>query len=237
MGEAFQGKREYNRNSKRYKNITKKLAVFGGSSNTPNSIVENVEFQQLIKSLDPRYPFPSRALLDKELDKVLVDLKASIYTYLAAARKVYKLVCRYLVKKAMTSSYLEVTAHFFSCHDHWKHCVTLAVRRLLGCHTAEHVKEVVEELMKEWEIPESKVRVIVTDNGSNMVAVFKSHFEEEEMDVDGDIDEDEDDFVSKEPDHDITFSSFIKINVFPVSLTLSSWLLENLINYPSLRVF
>ena len=28
-----------------------------------------------------------------------------------------------------------------------------------------------------------------------------------EMDVDGDIDEDEDDFVSKEPDHDITFSS------------------------------
>ena len=64
------------------------LAVFGGSSNTPNSIVENVEFQQLIKSLDPRYPLPNRALLDKELDKVLVDLKASIYTYLAAARKV-----------------------------------------------------------------------------------------------------------------------------------------------------
>ena len=60
--------------------------------------------------------------------------------------------------------------------------------------------------MKEWEIPESKVRVIVTDNGSNMVAVFKSHFEEEEMDVDGDVDKDEDDFVSKEPDHDITFS-------------------------------
>lgn len=88
MGEAFQGKCEYNRNSKRYKNITKRLPVFGGSSNTLNSIVENVEFQELIKLLDPRYPLPSRALLDKELDKVLVDLKASIYTYLAAAQKV-----------------------------------------------------------------------------------------------------------------------------------------------------
>ena len=88
MSEAFQGKCEYDRNSERYKNITKRLAVFVGSSSMPNSIVENVEFQQLIKSLDPRYPLPSRALLGKELDKVLIDLKAIIHTYLPAARKV-----------------------------------------------------------------------------------------------------------------------------------------------------
>ena len=36
------------------------------------------------------------------------------------------------------------------------------------------MKEVVEEVTKEWEMPESKVRVIVIDNGSNVVAVFKS---------------------------------------------------------------
>ena len=218
MSEAFQGKREYDRNSERYKNITKRLAVFVGSSNTPNSIVENVEFQQLIKSLDPRYPLPSRALLGKELDKVLIDLKATIHTYLAAARKV-SLCADIWSKKGMTSSYLGVTAHFFSSRDHRKHSTTLAVRRLLDRHTAEHVKEVVEEVLKEWEISETKVRVIITDNGSNMVAAFKSLFEEEmkemeteeeEMDVDSDTDEDEDDFVSKELDHNITFSSFIK---------------------------
>ena len=33
--------------------------------------------------------------------------------------------------------------------------------------------------MKEWEIPKNKV--IVTDNGSNMVAAFKSYFEEEDI--------------------------------------------------------
>ena len=33
----------------------------------------------------------------------------------------------------------------------------------------------------EWEIPENKVRVIVTNNRSNVVAAFKSHFEEQEM--------------------------------------------------------
>lgn len=154
--------------------------MFVGSSNTPNSIVENVEFQQFIKSLDPRYPLPSRALLSKQLDKVLVDLKANIHTYLVAVQKA-SLCADIWSKKGMTSSYLGVMAHFFSCHDHRKHCATLAVRKLLGRHTAEHVNEVVEGVMKEWEIPENKVRVIVTDNGSNMVAAFKSHFEEEEM--------------------------------------------------------
>ena len=100
--------------------------MFVGSSNTPNSIVENTEFQQLIKSLDPRYPLPSRALLGKELDKVLIDLKTTIHTYLAAARKV-SLCADIWSKKGMTSSYLGVTAHFLSSRDHRKHSTTLAV--------------------------------------------------------------------------------------------------------------
>lgn len=98
MSEAFQGKHEYDRNSEWYKNITKSLAVFVGSRNMPNSIVENVEFQQSIKSLDPYYPLPSRALLGKQLDKVLVDLKAQ-YPHLPGCSPKSKFVCRYLVKE------------------------------------------------------------------------------------------------------------------------------------------
>ena len=83
--------------------------------------------------------------------------------------------------------------------------------------------------MKEWGIAERKVGVIIADNGSNMVATFKSHFDEEEEEeekVEGEMDEnmevgvayesdsweeDEDDFVTKEIDHDIiVFTSFIK---------------------------
>ena len=89
-----------------------------------NCIVENVEFQQLIKSLDPYYPLPSRALLGKQLDKVLVDLKAQ-YPHLPGCSPKSKFV--YRSKKAITSSYLEVMTHFFPSHDHLKHCVALAV--------------------------------------------------------------------------------------------------------------
>ena len=66
------------------------------------------------------------------------------------------------------------------------------------------VREILEEVMKEWGILKNKVNAFVTDNGSNMVAAFKSHFEkdEEEKNVEGsdlisaNSDDDEEDFVS-----------------------------------------
>lgn len=45
-----------------------------------------------------------------------------------------------------------------------------------GLHTAEHVMDVVAAVMKEWDITEHKVRVIVKDSGSNMVAAFQNRF-------------------------------------------------------------
>lgn len=61
----------------------------------------------------------------------------------------------------------------------WSSKIMCQSWRLLSCHTAECVKEVVEVM--EWEIPENKVGVIISNNRSNAVAAFKSHFEEQEM--------------------------------------------------------
>ena len=69
--------------------------------------------------------------------------------------------------------------------------------------------------MKEWGIP---VNAVVADSGSNMVAAFKSHFEEdeEEENIEGndlistDGDEDEEDFISRDAEFDVSFYSFIK---------------------------
>ena len=222
MVQSLSGRPKYDRDSQRYTSITKRLAVFVGATNTPNSIVENSEFQRFMESLDPRYPIPSRTLLNKELDKVMFDLKATIQTYMSMARKI-SLCTDIWSKRGLTSSYLGITAHFFSSRDHRRHCVTLAVRRLLGSHTAEVVKETVEEVMKEWQIPTNKVNAIVTDNGSNMVAAFRSHFEEhgedeeeiEEVEGIRDVsaeceDDEEEDFISREVDFEVSFSSFIK---------------------------
>ena len=46
--------KEDRKESDRYQAITKKLAVFVGSSNVSNRIVESAEFQDLVNTLDGR---------------------------------------------------------------------------------------------------------------------------------------------------------------------------------------
>lgn len=140
-------------------------------------------------------------------------------------------------KKGLTSSYLGVTAHFFSRKDHRKHVVTLSVKRMPSPHTAVHVREKVEEVLHDWELSADKVSLIITDSGSNMVAAFRNLVEKkddteeeddqhEEEDEEGDnykdeLDEEVDDFETKEIDHDITFSVFIsRLSCFSHSLQL-----------------
>ena len=76
--ESFKGRSKYDKSSPRYLQITKALAIFIGSTNVANSIIENDEFRSLVKVLDSRYPMPGRTLIGKELDKVLATLKQNV---------------------------------------------------------------------------------------------------------------------------------------------------------------
>ena len=64
----------YPKDSNQYKAITRKLAIFVGSSSVANSIVENLEFVDLLNTINPRYSVPGRAAIHKELDLVLIEL-------------------------------------------------------------------------------------------------------------------------------------------------------------------
>jgi len=111
--EAFQGRRPYDSDSGRYKSIVKKLAVLIGSSNVPISLVENAEFRAYVESLDPRFVVPGRHLIGRKLDQRMLELQGSIQQYLSTAQKV-SLCADIWSKKGLTSSYLGITAHFFS---------------------------------------------------------------------------------------------------------------------------
>lgn len=43
----------YEKDSNRYKQVTRRLAMFVGATNIANSIVENPEFRELLHELDP----------------------------------------------------------------------------------------------------------------------------------------------------------------------------------------
>ena len=43
------------------------------------------EFGDLVRALDPRYPVPGRGSINRELDQVLIELKAKISVHLQSA--------------------------------------------------------------------------------------------------------------------------------------------------------
>ena len=151
VAESFKGKPAYLKTSERCLTITRQLAIFIGGTNVLNSIVENEAFKSFVKSLDSRYPVPGRALISNELDKVVITLKQNMQALMSQARKV-ALCADIWSKRGLTSSYLGVTAHFFSRKDHRKHVVTLCVKRMPSPHTAVHVREKVEEVLRDWEL-------------------------------------------------------------------------------------
>ena len=135
--------RKYNRVSKKYLDITRKMAIFVGSCSVPNSIVENDEFRSLVEALDSRYHVPGRTKITKEIDQVLLDMKSTILEIFSHAHKLV------YVKRGMTSSYLGITGHFLCRHGYKKHIVMLAVRVLAHPHMAEHIKFTLDELLSE----------------------------------------------------------------------------------------
>ena len=159
----------YNKGSVRYKQITQKLATFVASSNVSNRIMEDEEFHALLAQLDERYHVPGRTVINHEL---LIELKSKITLKLQNTRKI-SMCADIWSKKGMTTSYLGLSAHFFTQSDHRRHTVTLVVRQLPSPHTAERIEELVCEIIKEWEIPENKISAIITDNGSNMIKAFR----------------------------------------------------------------
>ena len=226
LKESFTRQAVYSKDSERYKLITRKLTIFVSSSTVANCLVENLEFKDLVRALDPRYPVPGRRSINRELDQVWIELKAKISVHLQSANFV-SICCDIWSKKGLTSSYLGTTAYFFSRSDHCRHIVTLAVRRLVTYHTVCTIRQSVDEILAEWDIDSTKILASLTDNGSNMIAAFKAKLEEEEEDTEDveevaepSVDKDEQDFHECEVEHDEEFSSLNRIGCFAHTLQL-----------------
>ena len=178
---SFSFSKQYDQNSKKHKDITRRLAVFVGASNVALSLVDNVEFRELLIELDPRYKVPHRKKLDSEIQCVFTELRAKLASSLQYAHLIS--ICADIWSKpGMTASFLGVTAHYFSHQDNHRHSITLAV-----LHTADRVFEAVEGIISLWEIPRSKIFRAFTDNGSNMIAAFNRNQIEEVTNEDEDV--------------------------------------------------
>jgi hypothetical protein len=110
----------------------------------------------------------------------LTNLLAFRYKKAADLVKKELMSCRRVVlamdcwsKKGLTSSYLAISASFFSPTSHLPNTVLLNLSSISHPHTGEMLAEKLDLALKEWAIPQSKILMVVTDNGSNMIKAIK----------------------------------------------------------------
>jgi hypothetical protein len=107
-------------------------------------------------------------------------MKLKIQQAMSTTKKIH-LCANIWSKKRLTSSYLVLTAHFFSFIDQKLHHPALAVRRLDHPHTGEAISALAYTIIEEWGIQLSKLQFIITDDGSSMLKAFKSLNHDEDI--------------------------------------------------------
>ena len=87
--EFVKSQAKYDKHSGKYNPLLKKLAIFNGTSNVSNSLVEYSEFSSLLKTAALRIIVIGRSTIRQEIDLVVADVTAIIKVLLAHANKIH----------------------------------------------------------------------------------------------------------------------------------------------------
>lgn len=138
----------------------------------PFSVVEDVEFRNLIKMLCPNYLIPSRKTVTQSLMPQLFNMTVECVT---DTLNNVSAVC--LTTDGWTSrnnqSFISVTAHFIDPKNQ-----TQISSVLLGCnsfderHTSDNLSRFLKNTVDEWNLCH-KLTAVVTDNASNIISAIK----------------------------------------------------------------
>uniref|UniRef100_A0A914W558 Transposase n=1 Tax=Plectus sambesii TaxID=2011161 RepID=A0A914W558_9BILA len=146
----------YSNEDPHQKEITVALArAFAGNS-LAHCLIESNLFRDALKAMNPRYVPPARGGMKRQIAAQVELLKQKMREALSSASKI-SLCVDLWSKRALTASFVGITAHFVD----------------RGKHSAKNVAALVKEALSEWDISDDKVQCIVTDNGSNVVKAFR----------------------------------------------------------------
>lgn len=136
----------------------------------PFDIVEDLEFQNLLKMLNDGYKLPSRKTVSNSMIPLLYH---QTYEKVQALMTICFAVC--LTTDEWTSikndSYIGVTAHFIDENASLQ-SVCLGCDKFEERHTSQNVALFKKNTIQEWRI-DNKVAAVVSDNAPNIVGAIK----------------------------------------------------------------
>jgi len=98
---------------------------------------------------------------------------SAVTTQLAGARRI-SIGMDVWSKKGLTASFLGVSCAFYSPLQRKPLHVLLNLHTIAHPHTGDMLAEKLASSLKQWKVDGSKVMMVVTDNGSNMVKAVNS---------------------------------------------------------------
>lgn len=145
--------------------------------NQPLSIVENTGFRNLMRKVKPKYNIPGRKYFTENIIPHLYEeTKSEIRRGVMNATAI-SVTTDMWTNINNKESFLSFTAHWFDDSFKYHHAV-LQMKHFPETHTANNIKNCLEEIPTLWDIDTTKIHAVVRDNGRNVTkaiddSVFK----------------------------------------------------------------
>ncbi|KAK9523273.1 hypothetical protein VZT92_019675 [Zoarces viviparus] len=163
LQEAFARGTAYDKQSKRWREITDAITIHLCKDMVPLQTVDKDGFSAMVKTLDPRYVMPGRKYFSKTAIPMLYEQHRSKLE--AELRKVAHFSTTTDLWSSRTMEpYLSITVHFIS--DDWElrnHC--LQTSYFPDDHTGEIIAQGLREALESWRLGEERQVALTTDSG------------------------------------------------------------------------
>ena len=158
-------------NDSRQEKITALLVKFIVANMLPLSLVENAEFGELMRFLEPNYKVPVRKTVQTRLDSMKGELAKKVQGEMESAPAVH--LTTDLWTSVANDAYIGVTASYIN--DDWQlKARTLANKSMEERHTQANISSRLGDIAASWQL-ESKVKAVVHDGASNMKEVASAN--------------------------------------------------------------
>ena len=135
--------------------------------------VERPGFKHLVAKLNPHYELPSRKHFSEyELPKLYNHVRDSIVKPKLMQAEYFSATTDLWISYAAVS-FMSLTVHFVD--SGWRlQSFCLGTFPLYENHTGENLSEAVTDVLANWDLTPDQLIATTTDNGSNIVAGFRS---------------------------------------------------------------
>ena len=138
----------------------------------PTYLLDTAAFKNFIATMDPQFKAPRRTKIESRMAVLQNKIKENIQPAIASA-SIITLATDLWTKQGLTESFIAVSCAYYNKSKNKAEHAMLHLSMLPHPHTGEAIGAVLDQVMHEWKIPATKVGLIVTDNGANMIKAVR----------------------------------------------------------------